>query len=50
MPMYNLIEYSENYSKISGNLWQYYRDEPFINNNAIIIDVSDDPDSGLFKS
>ena len=48
--MYNLIEYSENYSKISGNLWQYYRDEPFINNNAIIIDVSDDPDSGLFKS
>ena len=24
MPMYNLIEYSENYSKISGCLWQYY--------------------------
>ena len=21
MPMYNLIEYSDNYSKISGNLW-----------------------------
>ena len=30
-PMYNLIEYSNNYSKTSGNLWQYYRDEP--NNN-----------------
>ena len=28
MPMYNLIEYSDNYSKISGSLWQYYRDEP----------------------
>ena len=28
MPMYNLIEYSDNYAKISGNLWQYYRDEP----------------------
>ena len=28
MPMYNLIEYSVNYSKTSGNLWQYYRDEP----------------------
>ena len=28
MPMYNLIEYSDNYSKTSGNLWQYYRDEP----------------------
>ena len=31
MPMYNLIEYSDNYAKTSGSLWQYYRDEP--NNN-----------------
>ena len=31
MPMYNLIEYSDNYPKTSGRLWQYYRDEP--NNN-----------------
>ena len=31
MPMYNLIEYSGNYAKTSGSLWQYYRDEP--NNN-----------------
>ena len=23
MPMYNLIEYSGNYSKTSGSLWQY---------------------------
>ena len=23
MPMYNLIEYSDNYSKTSGRLWQY---------------------------
>ena len=28
MSMYNLIEYSDNYSKISGRLWQYYKDEP----------------------
>ena len=28
MPMYNLIENSDNYAKISGSLWQYYRDEP----------------------
>ena len=28
MPMYNLIEYSDNYSKTSGSLWQYYRDYP----------------------
>ena len=28
MPMYNLIEFSENYSKTSGILWQYYKDDP----------------------
>ena len=28
MPMYNLIEYSNDYAKTSGSLWQYYRDEP----------------------
>ena len=27
MPMYNLIEYIENYSKTSGRLWQYYKDD-----------------------
>ena len=26
--MYNLIEYRDSYSKTSGTLWQYYRDEP----------------------
>ena len=28
MPMYNLIEYNDNYLKTSGILWQYYRDDP----------------------
>ena len=28
MSMYNLIEYSNNYSKTSGSLRQYYRDDP----------------------
>ena len=28
MPMYNLLEYSDNYLKISGSLWQYYNDHP----------------------
>ena len=28
MSMFNLIEYSNNYAKTSGSLWQYYRDEP----------------------
>ena len=27
MPMYNLLGYSKNYSKTSGSLWNYYRDE-----------------------
>ena len=31
MPMYTLIEYSDNYSKTSGSLCQYYKDDP--NNN-----------------
>ena len=33
MPMYNLIEYSDNYSKTSGSLLQCYRDD----SNDIII-------------
>ena len=28
MPVYNLIEYSNNYAKTSRSLWQYSRDEP----------------------
>ena len=41
-PMYNLIEYSGNYSKASGSLWKYCRDEP---NNFIT-----EPESFKFKS
>ena len=37
MPMYNLIEYSDNYSDTSGTLWQFARDEIIIN-----IDVTND--------
>ena len=28
MPAYNLIEYSDNYSKTVAGLWQWYRDQP----------------------
>ena len=28
MPLYNLLEYSDNYAKTCGSLWQYYKDEP----------------------
>ena len=42
MPMYNLIEYSDNYSKTAGSLWHFFRDET----------VADDDieDSESFKS
>ena len=36
--MYNLIEYSDAYSKTSGSLWKYYRDESALNANNEIID------------
>ena len=37
MYMYNLIEYSDNYSKTSESLWQYCKDVPAVkNNNAIV--------------
>ena len=32
MPMYNLIEYSDNYSDTSGSLWHFKRDEQNMNN------------------
>ena len=28
MPMYNFLEYSKNYKKTTGSLWNYYRDQP----------------------
>ena len=49
MPVFNLIEYSDNYSQTSRSLWPYYKDEPFINDTGVIIDVSDDPDNVSFK-
>ena len=36
--MYNLLENTDNYSKTSGSLWQYYRDELGKAHNAAIID------------
>ena len=40
MPMYNLIEYSDNYSKTSGSLWQYCKDIPAVNNAGNIVDFN----------
>ena len=47
MPMYILIEYSGNYSKTSGSLWQYYADEPAVNAAGVIIDFAADKNSAL---
>ena len=45
MPMYNLIEYSDNYQDSSATLYQYKRDEPPANlaNNLTTVN------SGSFK-
>ena len=40
MAMYNLIEYSDNYSKTSGSLWQYCKDIPAVNNAGDIVDFN----------
>ena len=40
MPMYNLIEYSDNYSDTSWSLWQFKRDEVPANNADLTINNS----------
>ena len=48
--MYNLIENSDAYLKTSRSLWQYYRDEPALDNNPNTIDFPDDNNnSALLK-
>ena len=50
MPMYNLMEHSDVYSKTSGSLWQYHRDEPAVDNKNSIIDfAANNNNSVLFK-
>ena len=52
MLMYNLIEYSDNYSKTSGSIWQYCKEIPAVNNNngIAIFNGANDTDSLNFKS
>ena len=49
MPMYNLIEYSHNYSKRSGNSWQYYKDGLITNNDGAILKSNGPKDTKSFK-
>ena len=46
--MYNFIEYSKNYRKTTGSLWNYYRDKP---NNRPANNYNTDPitNSASFK-
>ena len=52
MPMYNLIEYSDNYSKTSESLWQYCKDIPAVDNNIAVVNLTENilTDSFNFKA
>ena len=47
MLMYNLIEHSDNHSRTSESLWQYYRDKLAVNDDGSIVDFPGNSD--LFK-
>ena len=52
MPLYDLIEHSDNYLKTSGSLRKQYRDEPAADVNSNIGDFSDNDgnNSACFKN
>ena len=47
IPMYNLIECSDPYSKTLRGLWQYYRDEPALNNNNVFFVFPSDTNDSI---
>ena len=49
MPMYNLIEYNDNYAKTTGSLWQYSKDIPARNANDEIIIFAENNTTDSFK-
>ena len=40
MPIYNFLEYSDNYTESSGSLWQFKRNEQNMTNSRDLVDVS----------
>ena len=52
MPMYNLIEYSDNYLETSGSLWQYCKEIQAVNNvgNIVGFNGANASDSFNFKT
>ena len=49
MPMYNLIDYSDNYSKTSGILWQYCKDIPAVDDNGGIVNFNGTKNTDSFN-
>ena len=49
MPIYNLIEYSDNYSDDSGSLWQFKRHEQNMNSRNTANVTTDDSTSFKYK-
>ena len=49
MSIYNLIEYSKNYSKTLGGLWQYYVDKPALNDASALATFTGNGVSFKFK-
>ena len=50
MATHNLVEYSDNYSKTFGSVWQYHGDITAVNNNDEIADFGEGNLTELFNS
>ena len=49
MPVYNSIEYSDDYSKTFASLWQYFKDIPAVNDNGNIVEFNGASATDLFS-
>ena len=50
VPVYNLIEYSNNYSRTSGSLWKYWKDIPAVNINGYFVNFTGANGTDSFNS
>ena len=49
MPMFNIKEYRDSYSKTSKNLWQCYKNKPFLTTASAIENFTAANNSKLFE-
>ena len=49
MPVYNSIEYSDDYSKTFASLWQYFKEIPAVNDNGNIVEFNGASATDLFS-